>query len=171
MRTNFGAGLDHATPMSCYDPTHAGKIRRAIASGNFAYYEDARKTVDAMIVAIDSPNPPLRLALGQSAYHSMREALLGRLKILEAQKGHRAVGAVLERSDCSICPAAPNITSRTGRRRMDNFGTDTRFAGSIPDHYDSLLVPLIFAPCAADRANRVAARPSISELHAPRYYG
>ncbi|WP_408448430.1 hypothetical protein [Paraburkholderia sediminicola] len=27
-----------------------------------------------MIVAIDSPNPPLRLALTQSAYHSMREA-------------------------------------------------------------------------------------------------
>ncbi|MFM0222220.1 SDR family oxidoreductase [Paraburkholderia dipogonis] len=85
-RTNFGAGLDHATPMSCYDPTPAGEIRRAIASGNFASYGDAGKTVDAMMVAIDSPNPPLRLALGQSAYHSVREALLGRLKVLEAQK-------------------------------------------------------------------------------------
>lgn len=41
---------------------------------------------------------------------------------------------------------------------MDNFGTDTRFTGSIPELYDSLLVPLIFAPYAADLANRVAAR-------------
>jgi hypothetical protein len=39
-----------------------------------------------MIVAIDSPNSPLRLALGQSAYHSVREALLGRLRVLESQK-------------------------------------------------------------------------------------
>jgi NAD(P)-dependent dehydrogenase (short-subunit alcohol dehydrogenase family) len=85
-RTNFGAGLDRATPMSCYDPTPAGEIRRAIASGNFASYGDAGKTVDAMIVAIDSPNSPLRLALGQSAYHSVREALLGRLRVLESQK-------------------------------------------------------------------------------------
>jgi len=85
-RTNFGVGLDHATPMSCYDATPAGAVRRAIASGNFASYGDAGKTVDAMIVAIDSPNPPLRLALGQSAYHSIREALLGRLKVLESQK-------------------------------------------------------------------------------------
>ncbi|MFM0222221.1 class I SAM-dependent methyltransferase [Paraburkholderia dipogonis] len=41
---------------------------------------------------------------------------------------------------------------------MDNFGTDTRFTGSIPELYDSLLVPLIFQPYAADLANRVAAR-------------
>jgi NAD(P)-dependent dehydrogenase (short-subunit alcohol dehydrogenase family) len=85
-RTNFGASLDRATPMRCYDPTPAGEIRRAIASGNFASYADAGKTVDAMIAAIDSPHPPLRLTLGQSAYHSIREALLGRLKVLETQK-------------------------------------------------------------------------------------
>ena len=85
-RTNFGAGLDHATPMSCYDDTPAGEIRRAIATGYFAHFGDARKTVDAMIAAIDSPNPPFRLPLGRSAYDSIREALLGRLKVLESQK-------------------------------------------------------------------------------------
>jgi SAM-dependent methyltransferase len=38
---------------------------------------------------------------------------------------------------------------------------DARFAGSIPDLYDSLLVPMIFAPYAADIARRVAAlRPT-----------
>ena len=40
---------------------------------------------------------------------------------------------------------------------MDSFGIDTRFAGSIPELYDSYLVPLIFEPYAADLAKRVAA--------------
>ncbi|KAA1000886.1 methyltransferase domain-containing protein [Paraburkholderia panacisoli] len=39
---------------------------------------------------------------------------------------------------------------------MDSFATDTRFAGSIPELYDSHLVPLIFEPYAADLAKRVA---------------
>jgi SAM-dependent methyltransferase len=39
---------------------------------------------------------------------------------------------------------------------MDRFGTDTHFAGSIPELYDSFLVPLIFEPYATDLANRVA---------------
>ena len=34
---------------------------------------------------------------------------------------------------------------------------DTRFAGSIPQLYDTLMVPLIFAPYATDMAARVAA--------------
>jgi SAM-dependent methyltransferase len=41
---------------------------------------------------------------------------------------------------------------------MDNFGTDTRFTESIPELYESHLVPLIFEPYAADLANRVAMR-------------
>jgi len=40
---------------------------------------------------------------------------------------------------------------------MDNPGSDTLFAGSIPEIYDSHLVPLIFEPYAADLARRVAA--------------
>jgi SAM-dependent methyltransferase len=39
-----------------------------------------------------------------------------------------------------------------------NVATDTVFAGSIPQLYDSLLVPLIFAPYAADLARRAATR-------------
>ena len=38
---------------------------------------------------------------------------------------------------------------------MDN--TDKLFAGSIPELYDTYLVPLIFEPYAADLARRVAA--------------
>jgi SAM-dependent methyltransferase len=38
---------------------------------------------------------------------------------------------------------------------MDNPSADTRFAGSIPELYDSQLVPLIFEPYAVDLAKRV----------------
>jgi SAM-dependent methyltransferase len=40
---------------------------------------------------------------------------------------------------------------------MDRPGSDTVFAGSIPELYDSHLVPLIFEPYAVDLAGRVAA--------------
>jgi SAM-dependent methyltransferase len=41
---------------------------------------------------------------------------------------------------------------------MNSYGTDARFAGSIPELYDRHLVPLIFEPYATDLAKRVAAR-------------
>ena len=40
---------------------------------------------------------------------------------------------------------------------MNRPGSDTVFAGSVPELYDSHLVPLIFEPYAADLASRVAA--------------
>jgi ubiquinone/menaquinone biosynthesis C-methylase UbiE len=40
---------------------------------------------------------------------------------------------------------------------MDGSATDTVFAGSIPELYDTLMVPLIFEPYAVDMASRVAA--------------
>ncbi len=40
---------------------------------------------------------------------------------------------------------------------METHGTDKVFAGSIPELYDTLMVPLIFAPYAADIAGRAAA--------------
>jgi hypothetical protein len=39
---------------------------------------------------------------------------------------------------------------------MDRPDADTVFAGSMPELYDSHLVPLIFEPYAADLASRVA---------------
>lgn len=42
---------------------------------------------------------------------------------------------------------------------MDKPKTDTAFAGSIPRLYETLLVPLIFAPYALDLVVRLAARP------------
>ncbi|MEK7321181.1 MAG: class I SAM-dependent methyltransferase [Pseudomonadota bacterium] len=40
---------------------------------------------------------------------------------------------------------------------MTSHGTDTVFAGSVPELYDTLMVPLIFEPYAADLAARAAA--------------
>ncbi|WP_191486855.1 SDR family oxidoreductase [Pseudomonas sp. FEN] len=85
-RTNFGAGLVHATPMPVYDDTPAGAVRRSVSDGNFAIKGDADKTVAAMIAASDQDRPPLRLALGSSAYHSIRAALAERLGAIEAQR-------------------------------------------------------------------------------------
>ena len=41
---------------------------------------------------------------------------------------------------------------------MNPLGVDTAFAGSIPQVYERYLVPLIFAPYAADLALRTARR-------------
>ncbi|SAI71644.1 short chain dehydrogenase [Bordetella ansorpii] len=84
--TNFGANLDQAEPMACYADTPSGAVRRAIARGDFAAFGDAAKTVDAMIPVMDAPNPPMRLALGLSAYESIRKALAQRLGAVEAQR-------------------------------------------------------------------------------------
>lgn len=84
--TNFAAGVDIAEPLVCYDNTPAGDVRRGLAAGTIAINGDAAKTVDAIIAAADAERVPFRLALGSKAYHSIREALNGRLQVLEDNK-------------------------------------------------------------------------------------
>ncbi|EWY36272.1 short-chain dehydrogenase [Skermanella stibiiresistens SB22] len=84
--TNFGAALDHAELSEIYEETPAGKVRRLIAGGEFVIRGDAANTVDAIIEAADSDHPPLRLALGSTAYENIRAALTKRLDALEAQR-------------------------------------------------------------------------------------
>ncbi|KQO80009.1 SDR family oxidoreductase [Rhizobium sp. Leaf262] len=84
--TNFGANLVFATPMDAYDTTPAGAVRRAIAEGSFEIKGDAARTVAASIAAAESETPPLRLALGSTAYSSISHALSARLDALEAQR-------------------------------------------------------------------------------------
>jgi NAD(P)-dependent dehydrogenase (short-subunit alcohol dehydrogenase family) len=84
--TNFGAGLVRATPVEAYRDTPAGEVRRAIANGGFAIKGDAGNTVDAIIAAADAVHPPLRLALGSTAYQNIRAALTKRLEVLDAQR-------------------------------------------------------------------------------------
>lgn len=84
--TNFVDGLDRAQIMACYEDTPAGDVRRGVASGAFAIKGDAARTVDAMITTADMQHPPLRLALGSTAYSSISQALSQRLSLLEDQK-------------------------------------------------------------------------------------
>lgn len=84
--TNFGVALVRSRPMMVYEDTSVGEVRHAIASGKFKVTGDAHKMVDAMITAVDSGAPPLRLTLGSIAYASIHEALNDRLVALEASK-------------------------------------------------------------------------------------
>ncbi|KXF75277.1 short-chain dehydrogenase [Paramesorhizobium deserti] len=84
--TNFGANLVCAKPMDAYDETPAGAVRRAISEGSFEIKGDAARTVSAIIAAAESETPPLRLALGSTAYSSISKALSARLSALEAQR-------------------------------------------------------------------------------------
>jgi ubiquinone/menaquinone biosynthesis C-methylase UbiE len=47
---------------------------------------------------------------------------------------------------------------------MDGYGSDTNFVSSIPEFYDTLLVPLIFEHYAADLATRLAERHAARPL-------
>ncbi|MBX5087697.1 SDR family oxidoreductase [Rhizobium lentis] len=85
--TNFGANLVRAKPMDAYDETPAGAVRRAITDGSFEIKGDAGRSVSAIISAAESKTPPLRLALGSTAYSSISQALSARLSALEAQRG------------------------------------------------------------------------------------
>lgn len=84
--TNFGAGLDQAGAMAAYDATPSGDIRRGVADGGFVIKGDAALSVDAMIEAGDAEHPPLRLALGSTAYENIEAALVRRLAAIRAQK-------------------------------------------------------------------------------------
>src|SRR5690554_1977073 len=84
--THFVEGMDRAPTMPAYEDTPAGDVRRGVASGDFVIKGDAGRTVDAMIAAADLPNPPLRLALGSTAYASISQALKRRMSLLEEQK-------------------------------------------------------------------------------------
>lgn len=84
--TNFGAGLVRPAPMDVYDNTPAGDVRRAIDGGGFVLKGDGARTVAAMIAAADSAEPPLRLALGSTAYGSISTALTQRRTAIEAQR-------------------------------------------------------------------------------------
>lgn len=84
--TSFGDALDYTEPMPEYEATPADELRRALTSGAFNVKGDALKTVNAIIDAADMVTPPLRLALGSTAYQSIHQALTNRMSELEANK-------------------------------------------------------------------------------------
>jgi NAD(P)-dependent dehydrogenase (short-subunit alcohol dehydrogenase family) len=84
--TNFGEGLDRAQATEVYDATPSGDIRRGVVTGSFVIKGDAGLTVDAMIEAARAAHPPLRLALGSTAYENIEATLVRRLEAIRAQK-------------------------------------------------------------------------------------
>jgi NAD(P)-dependent dehydrogenase (short-subunit alcohol dehydrogenase family) len=84
--TNFAAGLDTAPAMPEYDETPSGAVRRALADGSFKLSGDPVQMVRFMIDSADQSPAPRRIALGSTAYESIRAALTDRLTKLEAQK-------------------------------------------------------------------------------------
>ncbi|MCC2612164.1 SDR family oxidoreductase [Neorhizobium sp. Rsf11] len=84
--TSFGANLVRAEPMGAYEDTPAGAVRRAIGDGSFEIKGDAARTAAAILSAAESATPPLRLALGSTAYSSISQALSARLSAIEAQR-------------------------------------------------------------------------------------
>jgi NAD(P)-dependent dehydrogenase (short-subunit alcohol dehydrogenase family) len=85
-KTNFAGGLVTADPMAVYDDTPAGEIRRGVANGTFEVRGDPTKMVQAMIDSVERSLAPKRLALGSTAYNSIRKALTDRLAVLDEQK-------------------------------------------------------------------------------------
>lgn len=94
--TNFGANLDLAEASPAYEETPAGTVRQAISDGSFEIKGDAARTVATIIAAAQSNAPPLRLALGSTAYSSISQALSARLATLEAQQ---EIAASADRQD------------------------------------------------------------------------
>lgn len=84
--TNFRASLVRAEPLAVYERSPAGEMRRALDDGTFRATGDASKVADAIIASVDVTPAPLRLALGSSAYTSIRAALVARLAALDAQE-------------------------------------------------------------------------------------
>lgn len=84
--TGFSAGLDRTVPMPAYDATPAGDVRRAVDGGGVVLTGDAAKGADAIIAAADAERPPLRLALGSTAYGNIARALEARRTALEDQR-------------------------------------------------------------------------------------
>lgn len=84
--TRFAQNKVMAGAMDAYRDTPAGALRRALDEGRFELRGDARRTVQAMIVAAESNPMPLRLALGSTAHQSISAALARRLAAIDAQR-------------------------------------------------------------------------------------
>jgi NAD(P)-dependent dehydrogenase (short-subunit alcohol dehydrogenase family) len=84
--TNFGAGIVMAPPLSVYEKTPAGAVRRAVKQRSFEIKGDAGRTAAMIIAAADSERPPFRLPLGSVAYGNLTRELARRLAEIKAQR-------------------------------------------------------------------------------------
>lgn len=69
-RTNFASGSQHIAraPLAVYEDTPAGMARQGMSSYGGSEPGDPAKATEAILTIIDSPEPPLRLLLGNDAW-------------------------------------------------------------------------------------------------------
>ncbi|MFF2041154.1 SDR family NAD(P)-dependent oxidoreductase [Kitasatospora sp. NPDC058170] len=83
--TPFLANLDVAPALPDYDPT-VREVHQGIAELPASAFSPAARIAAGIRTAVDSPNPPLRLALGASGATGMRAALEARIADLDGWK-------------------------------------------------------------------------------------
>ncbi|MFJ9574810.1 SDR family NAD(P)-dependent oxidoreductase [Streptomyces sp. NPDC101191] len=81
--TPFLANLDVAVGLSDYDQT-VREVHKAIGELPASAFSAAARIAEGIRVAVDSPNPPLRLALGTASATAMRPALEARIADLDS---------------------------------------------------------------------------------------
>ncbi|MER5635654.1 SDR family NAD(P)-dependent oxidoreductase [Kitasatospora sp. NPDC002227] len=84
--TPFLANLDLAAALDDYDPT-VREVRKAIGELPLSAFSAAARVAEGIRTAVDSPNPPLRLALGTSSAAGLRPALEARIADLDNWQG------------------------------------------------------------------------------------
>ncbi|MFE7561217.1 SDR family NAD(P)-dependent oxidoreductase [Kitasatospora sp. NPDC057500] len=83
--TPFLANLDVAAGLADYDPT-VREVQKGIGALPASAFSAAARIAEGIRAAVDSPNPPLRLALGTSGAAGMRTALEARIADLDGWK-------------------------------------------------------------------------------------
>lgn len=78
-RTNFASGSQHIAraPLAEYDDTPAGMSRNGMSTYGGSEPGDPNKAIAAILNVIDSPEPPLRLLLGNDAWTWVHRKLEG----------------------------------------------------------------------------------------------
>lgn len=84
--TPFLANLDVADGLADYDQT-VREVRKGIGELPESAFSSAARIAAGIRTAVDSPNPPLRLALGTSGATDMRAALEARIADLDGWQG------------------------------------------------------------------------------------
>ncbi|WP_326599178.1 oxidoreductase [Streptomyces sp. NBC_01803] len=92
-RTEFNSALRTAESIADYDAT-VGPVRDVLDSAHGKQPGDPDKAAAALLVALDLPNPPLRLALGDDAMIAIRDKLAAVAADLDATE-HLGTGAAI----------------------------------------------------------------------------
>jgi NAD(P)-dependent dehydrogenase (short-subunit alcohol dehydrogenase family) len=123
--TNFGAGIVMAPPLSAYDGTPAGVVRRAVNERSFDIRGDTGRTASAIIAATDSEKPPFRLPLGSIAYGNLTRELARRLAEIDAQRDV-AFSADRDAAAPAVASSRASRAELPSDRRSIADGADTR---------------------------------------------